>query len=271
MPDRYARPVPGHPIDPLRAALAAGTAAPAPADLPAGTPALNAARLADPDLLGALLDQMCAEQGVRHRPRGAVDLVSAVAYGAVGPAAVGLYLLDRVADPGPDTLWFRTGRPVSFARPAYDPPRVALVGPAHHPDAVPLPDRAALTDWTARRLVATMGPIVAALRRVSQVGPRTSWSFVADSVHFATLIAARDTGRAEHDAWRHAADLVAAMARYTTELWARPRPFPVLGTLQPVRAACCFAYREGQPYCTSCPLLTDDERRDRLTTWLTGA
>lgn len=265
-----------HPFAVLRRALATSGAAATLDVCPAGVRRdatwLPATALADPGTVRDLLDRMCTGQGIRHRPLGAVTFLSAVAYGTVTPAAFGLYLLDRVADPSPDNLWFRTGGDaVRFDRPALVRPVTALLDGSAHPDAVMLPDRPTLTRWTGGRLVATLTPVVAAVRSVSRVGPRTLWSFVADSVHFTTLLAAMDAGHDLPAAWRRAADLVAAMAATAPGMWARPRPFPVraadLDALWLVRGACCFLFREGSGFCATCPLVPDPERHDRLAAW----
>jgi hypothetical protein len=119
-----------------------------------------------------------------------------------------------------------------FDRIALGSPVVGLLpGDPHagHPDAVVLDDEAALWDWYAVRLLATLGPLLGAVRARTPYGLRGLWGAVADGLCGTALRVARLAGDDGRAAWRVGEALADHVARRIPQLRTRPRPFPVVG------------------------------------------
>lgn len=118
-------------------------------------------------------------------------------------------------------------------------------------------------------------PIVDLVCASLPVGPVAVWGTVADAISGYALSIAREHGLDELETWRRCAVLVDAIAVHAPRLRHRPRPFPVTwsgGTaLFQVRGTCCLHHRtcespdpDGDGYCATCPLRTDESRTRRL-------
>jgi ferric iron reductase protein FhuF len=142
----------------------------------------------------------------------------------------------------------------------------------------------------AALLAELLAPVVDALHTHTRFGRRTLWGGLADHL-------------ASHTLWagRHAAEPPAALQTRFAQVQAvldgvadrvsvrfpRPRPYPVRETLTHVRGTCCLHYRipgrahgDGTPsrgstppapaprYCSTCPLLDEDTRREKLATFV---
>lgn len=148
------------------------------------------------------------------------------------------------------------------------------------PDTVAFTGRAALLDALVERL-SGLEPVILALREACPVGLNALWGIVADSVANQALEIARLTGRDQEAAWRDVEAIIDRLAALQPRLRARPRAFPVsVGPvihLFEVRGTCCLYYRtvvnpdrDGEGYCETCPLRTDESRPPRLRALLDG-
>jgi hypothetical protein len=165
-------------------------------------------------------------------------------------------------------------------------PRLAVLPDdpaAAHPDAEVVPDLSRLRRWFAQRAVATLDPLLSAVREVGRYPLRNLWGAVADDLCGSAVWAVResvgDLARTEA-AWAETQALLDDVAALAPHLKVRPRPFPVSwsrGTaLFQVRGTCCLYFRtpeagqrsEEERYCGSCPFREDGQRHrmwaDRL-------
>ncbi|MEX0659229.1 MAG: (2Fe-2S)-binding protein [Egibacteraceae bacterium] len=133
-----------------------------------------------------------------------------------------------------------------------------------------------LVEGLSERL-ATLEPLLRVLASVLPVGLPALWGGLADSLANRALWLARRLLRDRQAAWQDAARLIDRLAADRPP--PRPRPFPVhcaqAGELFAVRGTCCLHYRtvadpdrDGDGYCTTCPLRTDASRRQRLRAYL---
>jgi hypothetical protein len=152
---------------------------------------------------------------------------------------------------------------------------------AGHPDAEVLPDLPALLDRVAADAVATLRPLLDAVRAATRYGLVPLWNSAADAVrgaaHYAPLYAGADRERA------HAvgAALVEALAAHGARLRDRGGQEVVEWRTEvyrlPVRAACCLYYktspevgRASDAYCMTCPFLCSPDRKERFGTFVDG-
>lgn len=234
--------------------------------------------LAASDLLvdeGALLDERLAV--IREREEDLADVAASYFMGwyagAVAAPAIGGFVLDRrVPDLNATTLslhadedgWFDAS---AIAEPLFthlpgDPATGA-------PGARMVSDVGSLRAVLVTRLLAHMSPVVAAVRSRAPLGLRALWGAVADSCASTFLQLARE-GEAGA---RMRAEADAFLAAAAPPLRARPRWVLIDhgGTEHTYleRGACCLAYKTADHgYCTSCPFTSDEDRDQRLRTYL---
>lgn len=176
----------------------------------------------------------------------------------------------RVPDVSPDNIAFRFG-PEGMARAIMlgVPTFAALPDDpdAEHPDAVVLPDVAALRGWLRDRLVhGHLAGLVPMLRERTRRGPRALWGTASDMCSSSLALLAEIEGTLA------AADYLYGEARAFLAtgppLVDAPALCPLLhaGRLASGwrRVTCCLAYRLGDGFCTSCPAIDQDVRQRRL-------
>jgi hypothetical protein len=152
---------------------------------------------------------------------------------------------------------------------------------AGHPDAEVLPDLPALLDRVAEAAVATLRPLLDAVRAATRYGLVPLWNSAADAVRGAATYAPLYAGAEREQARAVAAALVDALAAHGARI--RDRGGQELlqrGTetyAVPVRAACCLYYktepeveRASDAYCMTCPFLATPDRRERFGTFVDG-
>jgi hypothetical protein len=156
---------------------------------------------------------------------------------------------------------------------------------AGRPDTEVLPDLPALLHRVAADSVATLCPLLDAVRAATRYGLVPLWNSAADAVrsaaHYAPLYAGgdRDGPRAV------GAALVAELGTVLAAQGARLRDRGAHEVLQwgtetytvPVRAACCLYYktepqveRPSDAYCMTCPFLCSPDRRERFGAFVDG-
>lgn len=152
---------------------------------------------------------------------------------------------------------------------------------AGHPDAEVVPDLPALLHRVAADAVATLRPLLDAVRAATRYGLVPLWNSAADAVrsaaHYAPLYAGVDREGAE----RVGAALVEALTAQGARLRDRGGQERLeWGTetyTVPVRAACCLYYktepaveRPSDAYCMTCPFLCSPDRRERFGAFVDG-
>ena len=183
---------------------------------------------------------------------------------AVGLCAVLGAVAPRVTG---DRLWLHRHPDGWFDRYAIDPVEVHT-GPTEEVLATAGAHVAELT-----------APVVELVCERLPVGPVAVWGSVADAISGHALHVARGLGGDELETWRRCQALVDAIQASTPRLRHRPHLFPVAwsgGTSHfQVRGTCCLHYRtcdqpdpDGDGYCSTCPLRTDDSRTWRLAAHL---
>jgi len=152
---------------------------------------------------------------------------------------------------------------------------------AGHADAEVLPDLPALLHRVAADAVATLRPLLDAVRAATRYGLVPLWNSAADAVrgaaHYAPLYAGveRDGARAV------GAALVDALAAHGARVRDRGGQELVQRGSEtytvPVRAACCLYYktepevdRASDAYCMTCPFLCSPDRRERFGVFVDG-
>lgn len=143
-------------------------------------------------------------------------------------------------------------------------------------DTVVFDDPTTLHDRYAEALVATLSPLLQAVRRRASYGLRGLWGAVADDIAGAALHAARQSGTDGWAAWSQADIVLDRLATRQENMRKRPSPFPVTWSggesLFQVKGTCCLYYKthdgpldpDGDSYCTTCPFRYDDNRLARL-------
>ncbi len=152
---------------------------------------------------------------------------------------------------------------------------------AGHPHAEVLPDLPALLDRVAEAAVATLRPLLDAVRAATRYGLVPLWNSAADAVRGAATYAPLYAGAEREQARAVGAALVDALAAHGARI--RDRGGQELlqrGTetyAVPVRAACCLYYktepeveRASDAYCMTCPFLATPDRRERFGTFVDG-
>jgi hypothetical protein len=245
----------------------------------------------DEVVTAGVLDRMAAHLLARE---GRLDVTGSYlgshVTGPVVARTVAAVVLDaRCPDPDPanvavhlhpdawfDELSFRTTAVVVVAG---DPAATADAAAADV-EAVVVADRAALRRWWAGRLVASVGPLLDAVRTRFPYGRRGLWGAAADRVAAAALSAARGAGRQGELAWGEASLLLDALAEHAPVPLTRPVPVAVRSAqgreaVFPVRGTCCLYYLTvdrpdpcDDGYCTTCPFTDPDHRHRKLAAWL---
>lgn len=234
------------------------------------------------------LADLMAQHGGQSNVAGAY--LGAWLAGAVLTVPVAALVLERrVPVLAAGDVWVHRHPEGWFDRIALRAPAVAvLAGDAAggHADSRVLPDEAGLLEAFAEQLVATLEPLLGAVRARARYGLRGLWGAVADDLTGTALWAAELAGRDQAEqrahgadpgqAWRVGTALTDRVATRVPQLRARPRLFPVSWSrgkaLAQVKGTCCLYFRtydgvpdpSGEGYCTTCPFREDESRRRRL-------
>ncbi len=164
------------------------------------------------------------------------------------------------------------GRPVSLA---LTTPRCAVLSDdpaAAHPDSEVVADFSRLVSWARQQAFDDhLGPFIDALTVIAPVGRRTLWGNVAAAC--AKAFAALDVAGIDHD--RLLGDATALLDAPDAPTRGLARLFAIDHgngrRLFVRRETCCLYYRlPGAVSCLSCRLLSDAERRARITSLLSG-
>ena len=199
-----------------------------------------------PDRLDELLALVAAAYETRDSAVVGTFFLNAYARTVVGAALASLVTERRVPDVGPPNLAVRVGpdgiaREVALAR-----SRVALLPDdpaAGHPEAVVVPDVAALRRWLRERYIAHVTVLVEPLHARTRRGPRALWATASDMCSSVLAI-------------------LAQVELQPTALDDEARAFLDHPPLLPTpaisggwrRLTCCLAYRlPGYELCVSCP------------------
>jgi hypothetical protein len=147
-----------------------------------------------------------------------------------------------------------------------------------HPSVTVLASAEAMFDLLADQIL-NLEPTIAALRAACPIGLPALWGAVADGIGGTALQLAGLMGRDKETTWKDAERVIALVAARQARMKATPRRFPVQRgrniEFYQVRGTCCLYYRtvehpdrNGDGYCTSCPLRPDEARRRILVDWL---
>jgi hypothetical protein len=150
---------------------------------------------------------------------------------------------------------------------------------AQEPSATVVPGAGELHRLLAGMLVEAATPWFDAIRARTPFGRRGMWGQLADDLCSTALRTARAAGLDQRRCWDEAQSIVELVAADVPDLRVRPRLFPVRWSggqcLWQVKGTCCLWYTtfdepqtDGDGYCTTCPLRTDDVRHQRLREWL---
>ena len=246
-------------------------------------------RLADPPALDAWV---AAER--EATAAGHADLAGAlIAYRLAGHLAelvVGCLLDQGRALPlTPGTVALRFGDAARLDEMAVTPPAVVVL--PHDPDAgAPgtevAPSADDLREVAADALVATFGPVAAAVRARAPFGARGMWGTLADHICEIAVRRARERRQDVDAALAGATVLVDAIAERAPAPVTRPRRQVVDTARGPAtvvtKGTCCLIYKAGarpgergaaarligSAACTSCPLRPEGDRARRFTAYL---
>lgn len=191
----------------------------------------------------------------------------------VAAPAVASYLAERrVPDLAPASVLVRFDDDGLVGPPAYRARTFATLASdtdAGASGAVPFPDPAALLTFLRESIEAHLSTTIAAVRARSPLGIRAQWALAADSCAEAFLWAGTQLGEQDR-AQREAEALLSA----TGSPLRSKSPFLIVehaGRRESFvsRSGCCLSYRlREQPHCATCPLLSAEERNQRLQTHL---
>jgi hypothetical protein len=241
---------------------------------------VDLARLESDGHLDSWLAVLVARHG--HRGKAGSDLGGELARAVVGPTVSSLVLDGRCPDPGVDNVAVKVEPDGSVSRTGVRGHVVAVLSrdaAASDLHSLVLADEAALHAWWARRVAATLLPLLAAVRARAPFGLPALWGSVSDEVSGCAIWIGQLAGREQHESWRYAQRLLDALAPYAPVRLTRARPFPVAHRrgerLFQVRGTCCLSYRsaevdgpEGDRYCSTCPLRDDGSRCQLLRDYL---
>jgi hypothetical protein len=197
----------------------------------------------------------------------------ALRYGWTSAMAIAPYLrFGCVPDIALDNVAFKFRESTFLERTAmYEPRGTVVVGDsrAEHPLLRTVPNSAALLRALRTALASQAAPVVEALYAWSGFAPRGTWGMLTSSwaSHFTGLCETRDDQRGmlpQIEALFAGDDVVAAM---------QPRMHVVsyldATHLYQRRASCCRYYLlPTGDLCTSCPLVSDDDRMARNREWM---
>jgi hypothetical protein len=152
---------------------------------------------------------------------------------------------------------------------------------AGEPGTEVVPDLAALLHRVAADAVATLRPLLDAVRAATRFGLVPLWNSAADSVRSAAHYVPLYAGADRDEARGIGAALVDALAAHGARLRGRGgQELLTWGTetyTVPVRAACCLYYktepeveRPSDANCMTCPFLCSPDRRERFGAFVDG-
>ncbi len=140
-----------------------------------------------------------------------------------------------------------------------------------------LPAPGSLGSYLASQLVDLLQPIFQALRSRSRYGLRGMWGQAVDEIAAAAMRRARLLGLDQAAAWQIAAELTDALAAVQPLVRRRPSAYSVSwpggkATLA-IKGSCCLYFKvsahcDVHRYCSTCPLLADEERAPRIASLL---
>ena len=222
------------------------------------------------DVVQACIVAILRAEGADDRRVGASFFFKSYCAAIIG-AGVAMALVERrVADFGIDNMHLHVSDAGGIDGIALTRASFAVLpddSAAEYPDAVVMANEAELSEYLLTRAVDEhLAYTVEAWRPVLRLGKPALWGLAADAdAGFAMFILEqlRQTERCD--------DLIPALLdrpqlRGAGVIW-----LDVDGTRYPVlkRAACCFAYRSpNYPHCDTCPLLSEEEREERMREFL---
>ncbi len=231
--------------------------------------------LADPDFFPRWRVQVAQRLAEQHSPAPEQTQVPAKTTGGyvlqwylVIPSYLGAVLFHcarRVPSLSPRQLSFRLDSAV-VQEVALQPARFWCLPDdpdAGHPDAVPVPDEAALGAILRRQVIAHAAHFLTVYGPMVRFGPRTQWAAVTDVLDSASLLAGRSFGSPQAGA----ADARLVLAD-------GEKPLTSASTIRKLtddrgrthwtrlRGSCCFLYALPgvERPCASCPRIDDSER-----------
>ncbi len=144
---------------------------------------------------------------------------------------------------------------------------------ADHPDATSVADLEALRTWLRTGLEAHLGGVIADLSAHCGCKPRGLWLNVADSCA-STLVWLMQKSVPTTTAAQIESELAALIRTPASPLFSRQIGLIELAYHERSqvfldRATCCYWYKTaGGDFCSTCPKRTQDDRRERLLTYL---
>jgi hypothetical protein len=141
---------------------------------------------------------------------------------------------------------------------------------ADHPDALIMPDEAALREWLRLTIEAHIEPLVEAIAACTRLGRRAQWNLAADSCaslfsYAGQHLQAAERARAEGLTFIKApgSPMRASHTSFTTLEWNGHQDTFV------ERGGCCLYYRVAEGHnCLTCPLQPEEARKQRLLTYM---
>ncbi|OZM76278.1 hypothetical protein [Pseudonocardia sp. MH-G8] len=210
----------------------------------------------------------------------ATSVAGTLVHAVLGRVSAAILLERRAWDVRPGRLWVHpdTGQVAVRDASLLVLPDDAAAG---DPGVEVVADTAALLDRVAGAAVATLGPLLDAVRAATRYGLVPLWNGVADAARGAATYVPLYAGT-DREA---SAELGAALVDALTAHGARIRHRGGTESVQrgadtfavPVRAACCLYYktepqveRASDAYCMTCPFLCSPDRRERFATFVDG-
>jgi hypothetical protein len=235
---------------------------------------------AEPDVAG-----WCAQARERDNPArlasvAATTVGGTLVHAVLGSVTAALVLERRAWDVGPERLAVHpeTGRVAVRDSTLLVLPDDPAAG---DPDTEVVSDVGALLDRVATTAVATLGPLLDAVRAATRYGLVPLWNGAADAVRSTATYVPLYAGVDRDPARAMGAVLVDALAARGARIRDRGGVEPVQWRAEtyavPVRAACCLYYktepqveRASDAYCMTCPFLCAPDRRQRFGAFVDG-
>lgn len=149
---------------------------------------------------------------------------------------------------------------------------------AGHPSAIGVASEEEMFDLLAGQMLG-LEPIITALENALPIGFPALWGAVSDALSSQAMMLADLMDEDRECFWQAARLVIERVEARQPRMRTTPRPFPIEHDGQvkffEVRGTCCLYYqtvenaeRDGDGYCTTCPLRPDDARRRILVEWL---
>lgn len=199
--------------------------------------------------LPACLDAMGRDLDTQDRRIQAALFVWGYAWRVAAPAIACQVARRPVPDVAAESVALRIDENGAVGAVAFRSPRFAEAAPG----------------WLHARLEAHFSRLVAAVQTHSALGVRAQWALTADSCATAFLDAGERLGREQESSDEAAAFLATAGSPLRSRATFFSLEAAGRRSLFLRRRSCCLAHRiRGQEHCSTCPLLPEDERVQRL-------